>query len=32
MNKAGIRYTRIPDPAHVLSARGAGKGGGTKSR
>jgi hypothetical protein len=22
MVKAGVRYTRIPDPAHVLSARG----------
>ncbi len=26
MIKAGVRYTRIPDPAHVLSARG-GQGG-----
>jgi hypothetical protein len=26
MNKAGVRYTRIPDPAYVLSARG-GQGG-----
>jgi hypothetical protein len=22
MIKAGVRYTRIPDPAHVLSVRG----------
>ena len=26
MIKSGVRYTRIPDPAHVLSARG-GQGG-----
>jgi hypothetical protein len=26
MAKAGVRYNRIPDPAHVLSARG-GQGG-----
>jgi hypothetical protein len=26
MIKAGVRYNRIPDPAHVLSARG-GQGG-----
>ncbi len=25
-NKAGVRYTRIPDPAHVLSARGWARG------
>ena len=25
-DQAGVRYTRIPDPAHVLSARG-GQGG-----
>ncbi len=31
MIKAGVRYTRIPDPAHVLSARG-GQGGRMKSR
>jgi hypothetical protein len=30
MVKAGVRYNRIPDPAHVLSARG-GQGGGTKA-
>ncbi len=29
MIKAGVRYTRIPDPAHVLSARG-GQGGRNK--
>ena len=26
MVKAGVRYTRIPDPAHVLSARGWARG------
>ncbi len=26
MIKAGVRYTRIPDPAHVLSARGWARG------
>ncbi len=26
MIKAGVRYTRIPDPAHVLSARGGAMG------
>ncbi len=26
MAKAGVRYTRIPDPAHVLSARGWARG------
>jgi hypothetical protein len=31
MNNAGVRYTRIPDPAHVLSARD-GQWGGTKCR
>ncbi len=31
MNKAGVRYNRIPDPAHVLSA-GVGQGGRTKNR
>jgi hypothetical protein len=26
MIKAGVRYTRIPDPAHVLNARGWARG------
>ena len=26
MNQAGVRYSRIPDPAHVLSARGWARG------
>jgi hypothetical protein len=26
MTKAGVRYNRIPDPAHVLSARGWARG------
>jgi hypothetical protein len=26
MIKAGVRYTSIPDPAHVLSARGGQEG------
>jgi hypothetical protein len=31
MTKAGVRYNRIPDPAHVLSARGWARGKGRKA-